>query len=214
MAFWRTFNSLIGLLSILLINLAHADSWELKKRDVERDISVYQRPHSESPFDVVYARTQVQAELATVIAVLTDYRAMPQWFARVKAARLEKKGAAAKLFIEYELPYPFKQRHAVLRVTKKRLSAATIELVAVSDSGFRKNADGILIRDSRNRWRITQQPNGKTLIELWGESNPSGLIPAILYNFNVADDAMQTIKQLRRMLLRPEYQTKALQIAD
>ena len=59
--------------------------------------------------------------------------------------------------------------------------------------------------DAKSRWKVCTVDVHRVKVELWGSGEPGGLIPAMLYNFNVADDAMQTLKQLRRMALREKY---------
>ena len=54
-------------------------------------------------------------------------------------------------------------------------------------------------------WRLTPLPTGGTKIELTGRGEPGGYMPSLIFNYNLADEAQQTLRLLRKMLIRPQY---------
>jgi hypothetical protein len=192
--------------ALLLACGAHADGWVLKKTDKERDIRVYQRASSGSQFDDIYAVTVLEGGPARIEAILTDASAMSEWLARVTQAKvISRKNDAAIIYLRYVLPYPFRPRDAVLLSRRTKTSEGiVIEAEAVAEKyPLQKNVVRML--GAKSRWKVSTVDVHRVKVELWGSGEPGGLIPAMLYNFNVADDAMQTLKQLRRMALREKY---------
>lgn len=192
--------------ALLLACGAHADGWVLKKTDKERDIRVYQRASSGSQFDDIYAVTVLEGGPARIEAILTDASAMSEWLARVTQAKvISRKNDAAIIYLRYVLPYPFRPRDAVLLSRRTKTSEGiVIEAEAIAEKyPLQKNVVRML--GAKSRWKVSTVDVHRVKVELWGSGEPGGLIPAMLYNFNVADDAMQTLKQLRRMALREKY---------
>ena len=185
---------------------AQADGWALKKTDKERDIRVYQRANSESQFDDIYAVTVLEGGPARIEAILTDASAMPEWLARVAQAKvISRKNDAAIIYLRYVLPYPFRPRDAVLLSRRIKTSEGmVIEAEAVAEK-YPLQKDVVRMLGAKSRWKVTTVDEHRVKVELWGSGEPGGLIPAMLYNYNVADDAVQTLKQLRRMALREKY---------
>lgn len=212
MASLRTLNKsmcsrlLVMAAALLLAFGAQADGWALKKTDKERDIRVYQRAHSGSQFDDIYAVTVLEGGPARIEAILTDASAMPEWLARVTQAKLiSRKKDAAIIYLRYVLPYPFRPRDAVLLSRRTKTSEGmVIEAEAVAEK-YPLQKDVVRMLGAKSRWKVTTVDAHRVKVELWGSGEPGGLIPAMLYNYNVADDAVQTLKQLRRMALREKY---------
>ena len=54
-------------------------------------------------------------------------------------------------------------------------------------------------------------PTGGTKIELTGRGEPGGYMPSLIFNYNLADEAQQTVRLLRQMLIRPQYALKQIE---
>lgn len=190
---------------------AQASDWSLKKSDLERDIRVYQRAHSSSAFDDIYAVTVLEGQPARIEAILTDASAMPEWLARVTQAKvISRKSDAAIIYLRYTLPYPFRPRDAVLQSRRVNVDGAVlIEAEAIAKK-YPLQKDVVRMLGAKSRWKVSAVDEQRVKVELWGSGEPGGFIPAMLYNYNLADDAVQTLKQLRRMALREKYQRAEL----
>lgn len=201
------------LLGFWLSGLAHAD-WQLAREDKERQIRVYTRPVSERPYQSFYAVTRIQARLGAAVAVLADVKAMPEWISRVSEARLLKQKAESEAWIytAYRLPYPFKPRDTVLHSLlsqDKKSHVVTVTTRSLPDY-MARHRDRVRLNTMHSTWKITPEAGGWLKIELWGEGDPEGYMPPWLFNFNLADESIQTFRNLRRMLLRPKYQEQKL----
>lgn len=192
---------------------ADSHGWKLERNDNTRDIRVYLRETPGSSYNNFYAVTRVKTRLSTVVAVLSDVPAMPEWLARLRSAKLLKREADREMWVHsiYRLPYPFLEREAVLHSTLKQEKNGSVEIVTRPEVGFvEKNPKRVRLINMSSTWRLTPESNGIVKIELWGEGDPGGYVPPLLYNYNLPDEPAQTLKFLRQMLVREKYQNKTL----
>jgi len=190
---------------------AAEDGWRLQRQEPARQIRVYLHDRPGAQYRDVYAVTTMPGTPAGIESVLSDVAALPQWAARVREARLIKRqGNLAWSYIEYHLPYPFKPRDVVVK-SERVLNAGVISIRSQAVRGYAREVPGkVRLYAVQSSWRLTPQPEGQVKIELWGSAEPGGLVPAMIYNYNLADDALQTLRQLRRMSVREKYQDKAV----
>ena len=201
------------ILCVLLNSLAFADEWELARHDNQRQIQVYVSSQNNSSYHQFKAQTIVEQPIGTVLAVLSDINAWPQWLARIKLVNVLKKQKDHSLvYVVYKLPYPFVERDMVLDNRVQYLNTGAILIKAQAKTNYRLPSDivakRIRLTNFSSTWRLTPLATGKTLIELWGQGDPEGFVPALVFNYNLPDEPLQSLKQLRKMVLRPQYQKK------
>lgn len=199
---------LLSLLLCLLPLLACADDWQLRREDGVRNIRVYLRDRDGSPYQAVYAVTRLPASVRQVEAVLSDFSAMPEWAPHLISARLlRQQGNQAWIHVRYHLPYPFRQRDVVIRSQRSKSDEGVVSIHSNAVPGLlAANVSSIRLQHVQNTWRITPLPSGEVKIEFWATAEPGGLVPAVLFNYNLAEDSLQSLRQLRRMLQRAKYQ--------
>ncbi|MES2720313.1 MAG: START domain-containing protein [Pseudomonadota bacterium] len=200
----------MGAVALAEDNVEARDGWRLQRQEPARQIRVYLHDRPGAQYRDVYAVTTMPGTTAGIESVLGDVAAMPQWAARVHAARLIKRqNNLAWIHIQYRLPYPFKPRDVVVR-SERTLNGGVISIRSQAVRGYAREVPGkVRLYAVQSSWRLTPQPDGMVKIELWGSAEPGGLVPAVIYNYNLADDALQTLRQLRRMSVREKYQDKA-----
>ena len=190
-----------------------ASEWKLARQDKARDIRVYLRETPGSSYNNFYAVTRVKTRLSTVVAVLSDVPATPEWIARLRATKLLKREADREMWVHsiYKLPYPFLEREAVLHSMLKQEKNGMVEIVTRPEKGFIKdNPKRVRLLNMSSTWRLTPEKDGVVKIEMWGEGDPGGYVPPMLFNYNLPDEPAQTLKFLRQMLTREKYQKKTL----
>lgn len=194
-------------------SLAWAADWQLERRDDTRDISVYTRKIPNTSYNSFYAVTRVNARLASIVAVLSDVPAMPEWLARMKSARLIKREGDSDIWLHsvYKLPYPFIEREGVLRATLRQDRNDVVEIITRAETGFvSTNPKRVRLINMQSTWRLTPEKNGMVKIEMWGQGDPGGYVPPVLFNYNLPDEPAQTLRLLRQMLKRDKYRQKQL----
>lgn len=203
----------IPLFLICLSSVAFAGDWQLERRDEARDISVYSRKSAATSYNSFYAVTRVNARLASIVAVLSDVPAMPEWLARMKSAKLIKREGNSDIWLHsvYKLPYPFIEREGVMRASLRQHKSGVVEIVTRAEKGLvSTNPKRVRLTNMQSTWRLTPEKNGIVKIELWGQGDPGGYVPPVLFNYNLPDEPAQTLKLLRQMLTRDKYRQKRL----
>lgn len=204
--------SLLCCCYLLLVSaFAQATSWELARHDRDRDIRVYLRDIPGSSYKAFYATTRVKASLSSIVTVLSDVPAMPQWIARMKAARLLKRQANREIWVHgiYTLPYPFQEREAVLQSTLVQHDNGVVEIETRARGGMiQPHPKRLRLMNMYSLWRLTPESQGVVRIEMWGQGDPGGFVPPLLFNYNLPDEPAQTLRHLRQMLTREKYRSR------
>jgi hypothetical protein len=203
-----------GVMAACLMTAAPAaDNWDLVRDDASRKIKVYTRPQAvDNGYDEFRAEMQVPQPLETVVAVLRDVPAWPEWIARIrKVKRLRHDGDSLWVYVIYKLPYPFKERDTVLQSVLRREAsgAVVIRSVAVRNPPLpEQDSRRVHLYDLESTWRLTPLPGGGTRIELSGRGEPGGYMPSLIFNYNLPDEPQQTLRLLRVMAEREKYAVK------
>ncbi len=203
------------LLLLLAPLLAQADGWALAREDKARDIRVYVRDMRGSDYQAFYAVTRVTARIDSVVAVLSDVPAMPEWVVRMVGVRLLRRESDRELWVHahYRLPYPFLDREAVLHSRLQqdaRSGQVTIITRSLPGMVAPKREKRVRLADMHSTWKITPEQSGRVRIEFWGEGEPGGYVPPLLFNYNLPDEPLQTLRNLRQMLTRDKYRDRDL----
>lgn len=193
---------------------ALAAAWELARTDAERDIRVYVRDVASSSYQSFYAVTRVRAPLGSVVAVLSDVPAMPEWISRLRGVKLLQREADREIWIHarFRLPYPFLEREAVLHSSLKQdAHSRVVTITTRSVPGFVPPSKArVRLKKMHSTWKLTPEKNGLVRIEFWGEGEPGGYVPPLLFNYNLPDEPALTLRHLRQMLTREKYQQREL----
>ena len=169
---------------------------------------MYLKRSAVSAYQDVYSVTTLTGSTLGIEAILNDAAAMNQWAARVNHARIIKREKnQVWMYIQYRLPYPLKPRDVVVVATRNQANGV-ISIDSKSVKGNLPEQDGwVRLTQVESRWRLTPLQRNRVKVELWGSALPGGLVPSVVYNYNLPDDAMQTFRMLRRMAQRPKYQS-------
>ena len=131
----------------------------------------------------------------------------------MSSARLLRREGNREAWIHtvYKLPYPFVEREAVLHSTLRQLPSGVVEIATRAEPGLvPANPKRVRLTRMSGLWRLTPEPRGVVKIELWGEGDPGGYVPHLLFNYNIAGEPQQTLRNLRQMLTREKYRGKTL----
>jgi ribosome-associated toxin RatA of RatAB toxin-antitoxin module len=196
----------------LLMQLSYAQTeWQISKEDSQRNIQVFTSSQDDSSYHQFKAVTVVSQNPQTVLAVLSDIPAWPQWLARIKQVKvLKKENNRSWVYVVYKLPYPFVERDMVVynQVQTLKTGQIVIKTQALADYSINseENTKRVRLTNFNSTWQLTPLAKSGTKVELWGSGDPEGFVPALIFNYNLADEPLQSLRQLRKMLLRDKYQ--------
>ena len=200
-----------AILSMLMqISYAQPD-WQLSKQDTQRNIQVFTSSQDDSSYHQFKAVALVPQNPQTVLAVLSDIAAWPQWLARIKQVKvLKKEKNRSWVYVVYKLPYPFVERDMVVYNYVQTLKTGQLLTKTQALSNYPVSIDTstkrVRLTNFSSTWLLTPLAKSGTKIELWGSGDPEGFVPALIFNYNLADEPLQSLRQLRKMLLRDKYQ--------
>lgn len=198
--------------TILLVGLClisfttSGQEWELK--DEEEGIKVYTRPVENSDIKAVKVECTVEATLSQLTAVLLDIPASPEWIYATEFCRVQKTISDTELIYhsEIDVPWPVSNRDFIVRV-KISQDSLTKKLTVDGENlpQYIKEQDGVVrIMHTESNWTVT--PRDKYLdIVFTLHVDPGGSIPAWLINMFATRGPLETFRNLRSQVNKPEY---------
>ena len=196
----------------LLMQVSYAQpEWELSKEDTQRNIQVFTSSQEDSSYHQFKAVTLVPQNPQTVLAVLSDIPAWPQWLARIKQVKvLKKEKDRSWVYVVYKLPYPFVERDMVVYNQVQSLATGQIIIKTQALNNYpmavESDVKRVRLTNFKSTWQLSPLAKSGTKVELWGSGDPEGFVPALIFNYNLPDEPLQSLRQLRKMLLRDKYQ--------
>jgi len=182
--------------------------WELKK--FENGISVYTRATESSAYKELKVVFQIKTSLSSVIAILNDVDAYPQWVYRCGTSKVLKKDSDEHL-IRYQTivaPWPVDNRDVVVEVNTYQDAKTKIVYQKVNGlpDYFAAKKDHVRIREFRAVWTVKPLKNGIVEVEYELLVNPAGAIPAWVVNMAMTDGPYETSLKMKERLLFEKYQ--------
>lgn len=190
---------------------ADPDTWEFQK-EVE-GIEVYFRESEGSPIKELKISFTVEASLSTIIAVLKDIDAFPEWIYKCKEAELLEGGGPAVLYYNLiDFPWPLSDRDAVCYATYEQdPKTGVIKTRNVAKRGHLPKKNGVVrLQTMEISWTITPEGPKKSHIDYYLQSDPGGSLPNWLINLALDRGPVKSMQAFRKMLKKPAYQNKAI----
>ena len=203
-------NTIIGLFLLVSFSFtitAQEAEWELRK---EKDgIQVYVREAIDSPFKELKMKFSIDATMSTVVALLQNVDAIPDWVYKCSESYVVEKISIQEEYYYnlMDFPWPMSDRDLILKsklyqdpVTKVLRS----ESYAVADKMPVK--EGVVrIEETNLWWEFTPKPNGQIDVDYYLKSNPGGYLPAWIVNLAIDQGPVQTVKRFLKTLEDPKY---------
>lgn len=198
--------ALLAVASMLQAAFA-ADNWQAVYS--ENGIRVETRKIEGSEVDAFKVTSVLNAPVETVLAVLNDSAAFPQWVEGISTTKLiDSKGFLNNTIYEISsMPWPVKNRDIIVGTEFVEVNPTRFviqlnnlpQAVAKTDSMVR-------IKYSQGHYVVDALPDGRTLLSWQQHTDPAGALPGWLVNQLLLDIPIKTIQGLHRMVTRSEYQ--------
>jgi hypothetical protein len=199
----------IGVLTIgfLLVSFSLAgQSWELKSE--EEGIKIYTRPVRNSDIKAIKVECTIEATLSQLTAVLLDIPASEEWVYATNFCRVQKTISPSEFIYhsEIDVPWPASNRDFIVRV-KIEQDSITKKLTVNGENlpkYLKEHEDVVRIMHTESNWTVT--PRNKYLdIVFTLHAHPGGSIPAWLINLFVTRGPLETFRNLRIQVNKPQY---------
>jgi len=186
--------------------------WELRKD--KHGIKVYVREAIDSPFKELKMKFSIDATMSTVVALLQDIEAIPEWVYKCsESSVVEKINNKEEYYYNLmDFPWPMSDRDLIL---KSKVSQNPVTKVLRSESHAVTNKmpekEGVIrIIETNLWWEFTPKPNGQIDVDYYLKSNPGGYLPAWLVNLAIDQGPIQTVKRFLKILKDPKYKNVKL----
>jgi len=194
--------------------LANTD-WQLAKE--EDGIIVHTRVVDYSPVKQFRAVTKISASLASVLAVMLDSEACPEWMYRCQEAKVVKRNRFGDSYVyrKINLPWPVADRDIVMHKAMTQdpeTKAVTIKNVSAPD--FVPRTKHVRIEVSESLYLLEPKQDGTVKLTWTQISDPAGALPKTLVNTMIVTSPLTTLKNLRAMVKKNKYKNAKLSYDD
>ena len=195
------------ILCLLFISfLLAGQTWELKNE--EEGIKVYTRSIENSDIRAIKVECTVESTLAQLTAVLLDIPASDQWIYATKFCRVQETLSPTELIYhsEIDVPWPASNRDFTVRI-KLEQDSITKKLTVGGENlpRYLKEQDGVVrIMHTTSNWTVTQRDKYLDIIFTL-HAHPGGSLPAWLINMFATRGPLETFRNLRSQVNKPEY---------
>lgn len=186
-----------------------ADSrhWKLK-RD-KHDVQVYLGNVTGSKYKAVRAVTRIQVRLQSVVALLRDTGACPEWADLCQEAHVHEQLTDTDLLVytRNHLPWPVSDRDLVAEVVwsqDRRTGIVTMDSHAV-DGVVARHKGCVRLTQAHTVWVITPLGQGWVEVAMEAHVNPEGPLPAWVTNHLLVKSPYKTVLGLRKAVFSPKY---------
>ncbi len=177
----------------------------------ENGISIATAKREGSDFVAVKSSMRVEARLNDIAALVLFVDGCHE--GTTVCEKIEKKESRdPQHYFQYvvsKFPWPLRKRDIFLRISVDQDTQGVIRVdgKAFPDK-FPENKHYVRIKTMDLQWKITPEANGVVLIEHFIHSNPSGRVPAFLFNDAVASTPLKTLANIKRLLSLEKYQQR------
>lgn len=211
--------SIFGVLLISSIGFAQQEGvdyqWTEKKN--KQSIKIYTSPVDNSAFKAVRSEMQVKASVASLVALVEDHAACPDWADLCKESRLEKRISANEsiIYLYNDIPFPVTDRDVYAKVVwTKDTETGRVSMSSTADSeGFEKTK-AVRINNAFSQWHFTPLGNGITKVENFAHIDPNGPTPAWVTNLLLVNSPFKTMVNMRKIVESGKYKNTKVDFLD
>lgn len=181
-------------------------NWQEKKN--EDGIQVFTSDVSYSAYKAIYGKMRVNASIESLVALVKDTDACPQWADMCEESRVLESSSATEYYVYTynDVPFPASDRDVVAKVTWQQTpqSRSVVMLTHPSPDKIPRT-DAVRIEEADSRWYFTTQDDGSTLVETFAFINPNGPVPAWLTNLLIVESPYKTLRGMREIIASGTY---------
>ncbi|PTU30119.1 START domain-containing protein [Stenotrophobium rhamnosiphilum] len=195
---WSRLVLALSLCVMSSVSIAADKDWKVLKS--ANGVEISSRPAAGSAIDQIRSSTKIKASLDSVVALLRDYPARPQWDSMCGEIKVIKQGSASEtVYVHNKLPWPVTDRDLVMSVEWKQ--DPTTGVVTMNAVGV---PDAVPLRDGRvrmskftNVWTLTPMEGGIIDVESIAHADPGGPMPTWMINKLSADAPLEAMTKIK-----------------
>lgn len=201
--------SFILLLSLFFNwNLVYGQvGWKLATE--EKGIKVFLKNVPESRVKALKVECELDANVTQVVALMLDIASTEKWISHTKSCVLIRKVSPTELiyYTEVSLPWPLYNRDFVshMRIFQDAVTKV-VTVNAPTIAGEVAPKKGIVrVNNSKGTWVLSPLIKDRVRLEYTLIADPGGVIPAPMVNYFATQGALDTIKNMKKLLQLATY---------
>lgn len=189
------------LLTVIALGVSSQVEWILEKD--EEGIKVYTRKPEGSNFKEYKAEAIMHGTLDDFKDIVMNVEDYPDVYSNVETARLlEASDTSLIYYMTTDVPWPLKDRDAIISVKLRRNTEKDLLEISVSAlPGYLEEKRGyVRIRKTQGKWNVKHLNDGTLKVRLQMHAEPSGSIPSWLANRFIVDGPYEDFSNIREIL--------------
>ncbi|MEM7357513.1 MAG: START domain-containing protein [Pseudomonadota bacterium] len=200
-------HQLTVLLALLLPFLATAQqegvdyTWEDKRN--KEGILIQTSSVKGSPFKAVRGEMTVKATVSSLVALVEDLPACPEWAALCREARLEKRVSPTEsyAYIYNDIPFPVSDRDVYTHVVwTQDPETGKVSMTSIATEGGTPKTKAVRLENAMSQWHFTPNGDGTTKVENFAHIDPNGPTPAWITNMMLVDSPFSSMTEMRKIV--------------
>ena len=188
------------------------DQWKLEKD--KNGIRVYTRLTEGRKIKEFKAITRVKSSLTSVVALVRDADAAPEWYNHVES------GEPIKIFdeqssivhLKLDFPFPATDRDLVARFDYSQdPDTKIVRSTVIGVHDYIPENDGFIrIRELEGSWKFTPLEDGMVEVEYQFYADPGGNLPVWAVNMFIVDDPYKSLRRMQEFVDQDKYRNATI----
>ncbi len=182
--------------------VANADyHWEEKRN--KKGITIYTSSVNGSPYKAVRGVMQITGTIESLVALVEDLPACPDWAAMCKEARIVERVSPVEsyAYIYNDVPFPVADRDVYTHLKwSVDDHSGKVTMTSTAAKGGVPTTKAVRLTEAITQWHFTPQENGQVLVENFAHINPNGPTPAWLTNILLVGAPFDTMAEMRKLI--------------
>ncbi|NNC98963.1 MAG: hypothetical protein HKN85_02150 [Gammaproteobacteria bacterium] len=175
--------------------------WEEKKKD--NGITIYTSPVEGSPFKAVRGEMVITGTVVSLVALVEDMPACPDWAALCRESRVEKRISETEsyAYIYNDLPFPVSDRDVYTHVVWTiEPGSGKVSMTSIATEGGTPATKAVRLENAMSQWHFTPNGDGTVLVENFAHIDPNGPTPAWITNLMLVDSPYTSMQNMRKII--------------
>ena len=198
-------------LIILMTSFTNDNSTNWEKAYEYESTEIYTRS-TDSGIKEFKAITIVDANIKSVLGVMRDYKAHPDWMRAISSCNLVKQETSRTRYLYYtiDMPWPLWNRDLVSKSTFYPKSDNSVLMKMEAAPTKKPESDShVRMKSAKGYWLVTPISNKKTKIVYQYKADPNG-ISKVLVNMFLLEAPKATFVGLKEQVKLPKYRNPDL----
>jgi hypothetical protein len=176
-----------------------AQDWTLAKE--KNGIKVYTRDSKDSPIKEFKAVTIFEANMHVIEKIILNTDTYSKWYDHCKRSeQIGLQNNTTTMYIEYSMPFPFKNRDAVMNLNTTRTNDLILIHITRNAVARKEVEDIVRMPVSEGEWQLRKINEHTTEVVHQFKGDPGGNIPVAIVNLFLVDGPINTLTQLKGMV--------------